>query len=570
MTTLERFIAALRVQPSTATHASQESTLCDTPLAASPCTTASDKHGHTTAATTTGRRVSTLLASVLLIALACLFLGGCEAEEPISYVGSDGRVYFEGLEASDDYQHISGEEAAQLIEWGDCTVVDVRGPIAYEIGHIPGAIDFLYDDKFVSNAQQALPNQHDTIVVYCDYGGISKLAAQDLADAGYTNIVEFNGLEVWEGELETGPYEGPSTQGDDSIPWDKWASGLLLGMLFGYIAKRSRFCLTGLVRDVYLERRGYNIALILAIISIQGLLYFAMGQAGIIRLPLYLPPFSLFSIAAGGLLFGFGAVLMNGCLISTLVKCGDGRIIGLLSLAIFIVVGYFFSAGPGNELTSMARSVAIIDDRFIGRLGFVPIIGFMAIAVICIIAMMVHTLRKKPPIKLPAQYTGLRHWLFEATWSREFMVVAIALVLAMAFPISEAIGRHYGFAVATPVLSWAYTLLDPPVVVGGCNPFDLRIGWASFLVLGIVVGSFISTIAAGEFALVLPNKKVLGKSIAGSILMGIGAVLGQGCLLSNGLVGTAQFSAKSWYALVFLVIGILLATRIFLKTKKSK
>lgn len=511
------------------------------------------------------------LKATLCLAACMVFLGaltGCEVAEDEGTVGEDGRVYYSGWSPDDGYQHVGAEEAAQIIEWGDCTLVDVRGSVQYDNEHIPGAIDFCYDDTFLANAPTRLPNKHETIVVYCDYGGISKMAAQDLAEAGYTNVVEFNGMEVWNGATESGPEDtNASADEKQAIPWDKWASGLLVGLLFGYVVKRSRFCMTGLIRDIYLEKRPYNLALLFGMISIVGLLYFGMGHAGLIRLPLYLPPFSLFSIAVGSLLFGIGAVMANGCLISTLVKCGDGRLMGLISLGIFIICGYFASAGPGSELTGAARSIAIVDDAFIGRLDLVPLIVFGIMAIVCI-SLMVHThLTRKPTLEIPARYTGLRHLLFEKGWTREFTALAIALVLALAFPVSEAVGRHYGFAVATPVLSWAYTLLDPPVVVGGCNPFDLRLGWASFLVLGVILGSLLSSIAAEEFSLVKPSKKVLVRSIIGSILMGFGAVLGQGCMISNGLVGTAQFSAKSWYALLFLALGVFIASRVFLKKR---
>lgn len=510
------------------------------------------------------RTVQTIV--VLASIMAAMLLSGCEQTQPESYIGEDGREYFTGAVEGEGFRHVSPEVAEQIIDWGDCVVVDVREPAAYDTEHIPGAMNLAYNETFATTTPETIPNLHDTVVVYCDYGGISKMAAQDLVDAGYTDVVEFNGMEVWPGATESGASHSSTTEPSDGPPpWGKWASGLLLGMVFGYVAKRSRFCMTGLVRDTYLEKRAYNIVLILAIISILGLLYFWMGRAGFIRLPLYLPPFSLLSIALGSFAFGFGAVLANGCLVSTLIKAGDGRVVGLVSLGVFMVCGFFMSAGPGSALTSMARSVAIVDDNLIGRLSAAPVIVFAVLATACILVMAFRFLKQAPSITPPANYRGLRHFFFEAAWPRELMVVAIAFVLAAAFPISEAVGRHYGFAVATPVLSWSYSLFSVPVVVGGCNPFDIHIGWASWLVLGIILGSFLTTLASGELSLVKPDKATLLKSIAGSALMGFGAVLGQGCLLSNGLVGTAQLSAKSWYAFLFLALGILLATRLLLK-----
>lgn len=106
------------------------------------------------------------------------------------------------------YKHVSGDEAARIINEGNCVVVDVRTDVDYDLGHIPGAILIPYDQVTSADAQKQLPDKNQQIVVYCDYGGVSKNAAEDLAAAGYTNVIEFDGLEVWDGDLVKGssPY----------------------------------------------------------------------------------------------------------------------------------------------------------------------------------------------------------------------------------------------------------------------------------------------------------------------------------------------------------------------------
>lgn len=91
----------------------------------------------------------------------------------------------------------------------------------------------------------------------------------------------------------------------------------------------------------------------------------------------------------------------------------------------------------------------------------------------------------------------------------------------------------------------------------------ITIGWSKMFILGIIIGSFLTTFLSEEFSLVKVNFKTLIKSIAGGLLMGFGAVWATGCLIGNGLVGTAQLSVKSWYALIFLIIGIWLAPAYF-------
>ena len=83
------------------------------------------------------------------------------------------------------------------------------------------------------------------------------------------------------------------------------------------------------------------------------------------------------------------------------------------------------------------------------------------------------------------------------------------------------------------------------------------------LVIGIILGSFLTAALGGELRIITVRKSELFRGVIGALLMGAGAVWGLGCLLSNGLVGTAQLSVKSWYALVFLTLGIWASTKIF-------
>ena len=328
--------------------------------------------------------------------------------------------------------------------------------------------------------------------------------------------------------------------------------------------KRSRFCITGLVRDIYLQKKTYNLVIICGIIAVQAVIYYAMGHAGLIRIPSYLPPFSLLAVGAGSLLFGFGAVLANGCLSATLVKCGDGRLMGWIILAVFMIVGYFMSAGTGRHLTRFVRSFFVVSDDLVLRRSIwaVPLWG--AIFVIVCVLMWRHARTHRPAFQMPARYTGLRHLLCEKIWTQEAAALCIGILAGVTYLACEPFGRRNSFSIATPILSWLYTPLKPVEIIGGCNPFDTVIGWGSFFVLGIIIGSFVTAKISGEFAVVRPAKSIVVKGIIGGVLMGIGAVWGLGCYISNGLVGTAQLSVKSWYALVFLILGNWLATRIFI------
>ena len=98
------------------------------------------------------------------------------------------------------FLNITAEEARKLRDSEEgCIILDVRTREEYDQGHIPGAI-LIPDTEIEAKAADLLPDKDQLILVYCRSGRRSKLAAQSLADLGYTNIREFGGILDW-------PYE---------------------------------------------------------------------------------------------------------------------------------------------------------------------------------------------------------------------------------------------------------------------------------------------------------------------------------------------------------------------------
>ncbi|MDO4503352.1 MAG: YeeE/YedE family protein [Coriobacteriia bacterium] len=331
--------------------------------------------------------------------------------------------------------------------------------------------------------------------------------------------------------------------------------GAVFGVALGFLLKRSGMCFTGLAYGAVCQRRWYELVPFMLVVAVQALVYHGMGHAGLITLPSFLPSFSLVSVALGSVLFGVGAVLAGGCLVGTLVKCGDGRIEAFAALASFLVAGYVVSAGPGMPLSAGLRSLAVVADDLPGRLGLLPL-GLAAAGALALAVLTVRRSRDSVSLEEPSAGSGLGYWLGRKPWRRELVAVAIGLVMGLAFLASEQFGRRYGCATAMPLLSWVFALNPPDVVVGGCNPYDVVLGWGSGFAIGIPLGSLAASLVTGSLQLVRPSALELVASVVGGLLMGAGAMWGAGCLVSNGLVGTAQFSAKSWFALLFLLAGI--------------
>ena len=123
----------------------------------------------------------------VLAALAILLLLGCSQKKQ--------------QEAS--YRQISmNEAAAMMAEETNYLILDVRTPEEFASGHVPNAINIPNENIGTARIRE-LPDEDQLILVYCRSGNRSKQASEKLAALGYTNIVEFGGINSWPGEIVT-------------------------------------------------------------------------------------------------------------------------------------------------------------------------------------------------------------------------------------------------------------------------------------------------------------------------------------------------------------------------------
>ena len=100
------------------------------------------------------------------------------------------------------YMNITAEEAKQIMDNEEGYIIlDVRTQEEYDEGHIPGATQISHEE-IAEKAEEVLPDKNQLILVYCRSGRRSKIAAEALAELGYTNIKEFGGIIDWPYEVE--------------------------------------------------------------------------------------------------------------------------------------------------------------------------------------------------------------------------------------------------------------------------------------------------------------------------------------------------------------------------------
>ncbi len=107
-----------------------------------------------------------------------------------------------------DFDTITRDELkAKIDNDEDFVLVDTLGDESYNRAHLPQAISIsAQDDDFVANVEEEVPEKDTEVIVYCGSFDcpLSDNAANQLTDAGYANVVDYEGgLKDWaEGGFE--------------------------------------------------------------------------------------------------------------------------------------------------------------------------------------------------------------------------------------------------------------------------------------------------------------------------------------------------------------------------------
>ena len=99
------------------------------------------------------------------------------------------------------YEQITQVEAKEIMDSSvPYILIDARTDEEYAQGHIEGAI-LIPEYEIRERAESELPQKDALILVYCRSGRRSKIASEELAGLGYTNVKEFGGIIDWQYEI---------------------------------------------------------------------------------------------------------------------------------------------------------------------------------------------------------------------------------------------------------------------------------------------------------------------------------------------------------------------------------
>ncbi len=324
-------------------------------------------------------------------------------------------------------------------------------------------------------------------------------------------------------------------------------SGLLVGGMLGFVMQRTRFCLTGGFRDMYVQKNNKMFYALLIAITIQGIGLWILSLFNIVQLPY--ESFSVIGTIIGSFVFGIGIILAGGCATGTWYRAGEGLIGSWIALGMYALFAAITKAGVLKPFLDKMNSVTVVNSNVSQVTGIPYWLLILVLGLITLFCVRKELTKPKPKFAVPTlkpKFNGVRHLFFEKKYHPFMAAVAIGLIALIAWPVSISTGRNYGLGITTPSAHLLQFLVN-----GDTKLLD----WGVYLVLGIFIGSYIAARGSREFKWRLPDKITIRNSAIGGALMGIGASLAGGCSIGNGLVSTATMNAQGWLSLLFMILG---------------
>lgn len=331
-------------------------------------------------------------------------------------------------------------------------------------------------------------------------------------------------------------------------------SGLVIGLLYGSIGLLSGFCMMSSLRGLWAKgdsRLARTFALAMGVGIVASQLLAARGAVDLGKSIYLQPSFSAPVLFFGGLLFGYGMVLSNGCGSRALVLLGKGN---LRSLVVVIMLG-IFAEMTLKGLIAPARIAAVQVTQFTVKINSLPallssaglneIYGRMFAASLVGAALIIFALAHAPFRRSPGQIVA---------------GLAVGLLIAAGWYATGHLGADDFNPVPVTSLTFVAPIADSLQYAMLSTGSTLSFGTAT--VGGVFAGSLVTALLTGRFELEgYRSPQHMLRSAGGGALMGIGGVMAFGCSIGQGLTGISTLALGSFIAVAGILAGAAVGLR---------
>ncbi|MDN5005024.1 YeeE/YedE family protein [Bradyrhizobium sp. GCM10027634] len=326
-------------------------------------------------------------------------------------------------------------------------------------------------------------------------------------------------------------------------------AGLVIGLVYGVVGLLSGFCLMSSLRGWLAEGdgrlvRSYALAVAVAVAASQ----FLAGE-GMVDLgkSIYLQQtFSAPVLFLGGLLFGYGMVLSNGCGSRALVLLGRGNLRSFVVVIVLAIAAQMTLKGliaPARIALVQASQMTVNANSLPSLLATLGPAGAMARALAA------------AAIVIALLLFAFAHPAFRRSPGQIAAGAIIGLLVAGGWYVTGYLGADDFNPIPVASLTFSAPIADSLQYAMLSTGLTLNFGIAT--VAGVFAGSLLTALATGRFHLEgYSSPRHMLRSAGGAALMGIGGVMAFGCSIGQGLTGISTLALGSFIA----VAGILLGT----------
>ena len=358
------------------------------------------------------------------------------------------------------------------------------------------------------------------------------------------------------------------------------------GLAFGFVLQRSRFCFASAFRDIFLLRHGRSMrgVLIGLAVATSGFALLMSKQVPNTALGILPPDANVLPLGwhtvVGGLLFGIGMVVAGGCVSGSIYRMGEGYVASWVSF-VGIMLGLAGAAYSWNWWWdfSIADGPRLWLPAYLGHAGAVAVtfLGLFAAY------LLVLWWESRGGLTLPdipfvdgddESFGGKLRNALRRVFVHGWPIATGGAILGGLNVLLFLQSHPWGFTgeVSRWVIGTTNALgIGPGSLEGAANlpGCALDVGDSGvlhhmlFLVWGMVFGSFIAALFAGEFKIRLPRQRIrYAQAVGGGVIMGYGAGLAMGCTIGAFFSAIPSLAVNGWVFALFLAIGAWIGTQI--------
>jgi uncharacterized membrane protein YedE/YeeE len=230
-------------------------------------------------------------------------------------------------------------------------------------------------------------------------------------------------------------------------------TGLFIGLIFGFVLQRGRFCMNSAFRDMVVLRDNVLLKTVFVALLVELIGFAIMDMTGAIAINP--KPFWWGANLLGSFLFGIGMVLAGGCASGITYRFGEGMVGAMTAVLGLATAGYFTAAGflkPFKANLQAATTIPGADGKALTLHGIFGMDYTLLAVIIFVIAVVVwYFIGRSSGEKFKAD----KGWGWITTGT------LIGFIGILSFPLSASAGRNYPLGITAGWINIGHFLRCP-------------------------------------------------------------------------------------------------------------